>query len=122
MAEFLVRGVTNGTTAGKWRRGDIVSVQADGWNWGSKEVAPDFYKIKVPGMSVAKARLLLGRWNDSVNLGDRCLWRVVVTDIPLAIRNVLLSTGQLTIGVDCTRAQAQAVLRRKDTEATADLT
>lgn len=120
MAEILVMARDSPSRA--YRRGDIVTIQADGHEWGRLEGLPDFYLLKVPGVSVTRLERYVADWTDTLNLGPRRLWRLVVDEIPAAIRNKLLTTGALTIGVDVTRAQVEARLRRKDTEVVADLT
>jgi hypothetical protein len=140
LAEFLFRGKNNGTTPAHWRRGDLVVIREDGHTWGTLETKAawvaaghpaadwpgDFYLLKVPGLSVARAERFIEAWidnnNDPGGLGARAVWRVLISEIPTSIRNILLNTGQLTVGVDVTRAQIEARFRRKDTEATADLT
>lgn len=66
MAELLVR--TEDRTTGdpnvdaqNWKRGMVVTVQEDGWPWGTLEVNnPVFLIVKVPGMTVAAASVFLG--------------------------------------------------------------
>ncbi len=133
MAEVLLKGKNSPSRA--WRRGDPVTVQADGFVWSYNETRAawiasgrraaewpaEFYLLRVPGVSVARLTQYLVEWADTLDLGPRRLWRCLIDEIPLAIRDILTSTGMLTIGVDVTRAQVEARFRRKDTEAVADL-
>lgn len=120
MAEVLI--MARNSPSGGYRRGDIVTIQSDGHEWGLLERPPDFYLLKVPGVSVVRLERYLADWTDTLNLGQRRLWRLLIDEIPAGIRDTLLITGFLTIGVNVTRAQVEARLRRKDTEAVADLT
>lgn len=136
MCELLFRGKDNGTGPDHWRRGDLVTIQEDGHVWGKYETRAawvaagespalwpqDFFLLRIPGLSVGRASRFIERWTDPGALGGRSVWRLLIAEIPQSIRDILLATGMLTVGVDITRAQLAARLRRKDTEATADLT
>lgn len=138
MAEVLVRNKNNGTEAGHWRRGDIVTIQPDGHVWGRLETKAawiasggaaddwneDFILLKIPGLSVNRLQEYCQSWTDTLSLGGRSLWRLVVADVPLAIRNIATTNGELTIGPggDVTRAAAQNYIRRKSDEALSDFT
>jgi len=65
MCELLVKAQdsTAAESAGKWRAGRIVAVMPDGHEWGDKEGLPDFYLIKVPGVTVDAAKAYLAEWN-----------------------------------------------------------
>lgn len=48
------------------KRGDVIVVSPDGWNWGTEERSLPFYRIvKMPGVSVAAAQAFLGRELDT---------------------------------------------------------
>jgi hypothetical protein len=133
MAEVLIAGKDSRSRA--YRRGDIVYIAPDGHTWGRREslavwvtegnAAADypgeFYILKVPGVSVSRLTQYLEKWTDTLDLGYRRLWRFLASELSTNLRNKLLNEGFLTVGVDFTRAQAEARLRRKDTEAAADL-
>jgi hypothetical protein len=62
MAEFLVR-VTDKVNSDFYRntkctkRGDVIVVQADGWEWGLKErTLPEYRIVKVVGMPLSEAQ------------------------------------------------------------------
>jgi hypothetical protein len=38
---------------GSYKKGDIIHVAPDSWQWGLKEGPPDFVIVKVPGVSLA---------------------------------------------------------------------
>lgn len=66
MAEVLLRVVDvvfpgdPEATARASQRGDVIVVQADGWNWGRDERAAPFWRIlKLPSLSVSEASVLL---------------------------------------------------------------
>lgn len=68
MAEFLVKAQdsTAPESDAKWRAGRIVVVMPDGHEWGNKEGLPDFYLIKVPGVSVEDVKQYLAEWNHAI--------------------------------------------------------
>lgn len=62
MCELLIKASTNNSPQ-PWRAGMVVTVKPDGHEWGSKETAPAFYLVKVPGVSVETATQYLEEWN-----------------------------------------------------------
>lgn len=68
MAEFLVKAQdsTAQESDGKWRAGRIVVVMPDSHEWGLKEGLPDFYLIKVPGVTVSDAKQYISEWNHAI--------------------------------------------------------
>lgn len=64
MAEVLVRAVDNTHSdpvidaVHCFKAGDVVFVAEDGHSWGSKEALPDFYVVKLPGVSQADVQHL----------------------------------------------------------------
>lgn len=65
MAELLLR-VVDKTSPDPYRdarltkRGDVIVVCPDGWNWGLEELAsPDWRILRLPALSVSEARALL---------------------------------------------------------------
>jgi hypothetical protein len=133
VSEILIAGKDSPSRA--YRRGDIVAIVPDGHVWGryeslqvwiaegrpAAEYPGEFYILKVPGVSVERLTVYLADWSDTLDLGYRRLWRFLASELTVGLRTQLLDTGFLTVGVDFTRAQAEARLRRKDTEALADL-
>lgn len=53
MCELLVKAQDG--LNGVWLRGRIVTIMPDGHVWGSKETPPDFYIVKVTGVTVDAA-------------------------------------------------------------------
>jgi len=112
MAELLVMAVSKGAAAGHWKRGDIVYIAPDGWNWGTHEFlgawtaagnsAATFpgnhVVIKVPGVSVAKLQHLKADLMTGGQMTGRSLWQVAVASLPANIKTLLQNTGTLTIG------------------------
>lgn len=61
MAELLVKleSSTDPTNLKTWDRGHVISVQEDGWPWGSSECPPKFCVVKISDMTVEEARVYL---------------------------------------------------------------
>jgi hypothetical protein len=108
MAELLIRAANNNTThanaeiefSGAYKRGDIVVVKPDGWQWGSAEGLPIFVKVKIPGLAVNTAESWIVRQvsgADPTITVKRRLWGVKVESIPIGIRNELLANGEVTV-------------------------
>jgi hypothetical protein len=91
---------------GSYKKGDIIHVAPDSWQWGLKEGPPDFVIVKVPGVSLAAAKQYMDEWRVSVSFS------VVGSDpavdgFRLALVNDTVSaTGKSAI----TRAQVEAFL------------
>ena len=52
MAELLIRAKTNGLDPTvHWQRGHVVYVTEDGHEWGLRERPPEFYVVRLPGVS-----------------------------------------------------------------------
>jgi hypothetical protein len=135
MAEVLIRAKTNGPDAMHWKQGDIVYIAPDGHAWGRMETksawvasggdptqwSGDFWLVKVPGVAVAALEYLRDFWGVSGAYQGKRLWRLAFSELPNPIRNRLDDNGEITLGVDISKANAAACIRRKDTEATANL-
>ncbi len=105
---------------GCYKRGDIVVVKPDGFEWGAAETLPDFVLVKIPGVTVDKVQALTGMQTEDdagTPLTDengapityrRRRWRVLVDNIPPAILNELKTTGEVTV----TPAQIRAYVTR----------
>lgn len=110
MAEILIkaaaaRQLDARKAARCYQVGDPVVVMPDGHVWGRAESLPDFWVLKLPGVSVEEASAFLARGEDDTR---RRQWSLPVADLPANAR-AHLRDGVLT----ATRAQAQAWLRRK---------
>jgi hypothetical protein len=136
MAEIAFKATTNGSAADKWKIGDIVAVQPDGFNWGlleSKEkwiaagrigaewdVGQGFFILKLPGVTVAQVLYFLEEFPAATaTQGNRRLWRFNVEGLTANQRNSLLNKGWFSSGVDLTEQQCKDQIRRKDTNAAA---
>lgn len=115
MSEALVAARTDfsddGLTGSLWRwaRGHVVDVKPDGFAWGALENPQNFGTaaqrrfaiLKFPGVSLARIRKYLVAQQDAVDpkitVRGR-LWQIQWNSLPLAARNILASTGVLTIG------------------------
>lgn len=108
---------------GCYKRGHIVRVEADGFGWGAceskaawiaagRDVAlwpGDFVIVKIPGVSVATVNALIDHQTEDdagAPVTDaegkpvvfrRRRWRAAVDSIPSAIRNQLLTNGEVTV-------------------------
>lgn len=109
---------------GCWKRGYPVVVKEDGHQWGLEEGLPKFVKVKIPGVPAAKAKAFIeDQLTDDAGVPTttttqdgtvvprayrRRAWNVAINSIPAAIRNQLLTTGEVTVTV----AQIRNYLRR----------
>lgn len=118
--EFLVaaRDLDSG-----YKRGDPITVQADGHVWGAGERLPDFWIIKVP-ISLADAQAVIGKLWEAAVAGDeafeapdfedrrirrhRTRIRVFVDDLPRPKRNDLSTIGITTLSL----GQARSAYRK----------
>jgi hypothetical protein len=68
MAELLIKAVDApvADSGGKWYAAQIVVVMEDGHEWGGKEGPPDFYILKIPGISKADAQDYISEWRHNV--------------------------------------------------------
>lgn len=73
MAELLVRTEDNTIPEDalmdlkSWKKGYVITVQENGWAWGSEELAnPLFTIIKIPDMTVAQAGMFMGYLDNSI--------------------------------------------------------
>ena len=119
--EFLVaaRDLESG-----YKRGDPITVQADGHVWGAAETLPDFWIVKVPGLALARAEQAVGELWEPAQEGDpeyespdfsdrrikrhRSRVRLIYAHLSPRNRNQLESTGVVTL----TAAQSRKVYRR----------
>ncbi len=120
MAEFLVaaRGLDSG-----YRRGDIVTVQADGWTWGTAETLPDFHVVKAPNIDRTVGRRLDGELYEAALPGDpellapdvedrrihrgRSRGRIFVDELPARNRRQLTQRGVTRVNLHQVRAVAR---------------
>lgn len=125
MAEFLIKAISatnadlNKDKRGCYKRGDIVEVRPDGAAYGKEEGLPKFVIVKIPGLAVETAlkymapSYVLG--NPEMGIAERREWNVLVDDIPNAVKNQLLSSGEVTV----TLSQVRNYIKNKFTGLTA---
>lgn len=111
MAEILIKAVApNQPDAAKLARcyavGDPVVVMPDGHEWGAAEGLPTFWIVKVPGVSVETASAYLERAQAAARRRE---WNLDPTDLPVGVRDTLLTTGVITV----TPAQVVNFVKRK---------
>ena len=98
---LLIRGVDNGAEGNHWKRGQVVAIYEDRPTYGSKEVPPEFYFIRLPGVpaAVAASKLLKDNISADGTIVRRRVFRLRVADMPVAARNLMQTNGQLVIRV-----------------------
>lgn len=106
MAELLIQAVNNShpdpekDQRGCWKRGMPVAVMDDGHEWGSQERLPKFAILKLPGVAKERVQKYIADYLDVQ--GEpvrRRLWQIRWADLPLAARQKLAGSGELTIKV-----------------------
>ena len=123
MAEILVKAMdaTHSDPVkdlrGCYKRGNIVDVRKDGFEWGKEEGLPKFVKVKIPGLAVSTVKQFM----DS-EMGDgfiiplettirRRKWNILVDDIPAQIKQTLQTTGEVAV----TLTQIRNYIKNKQT-------
>lgn len=126
MAEILIKAVDAAHAdpekdkQGCYKRGDPVVVMDDGHEWGKEERLPKFVVVKIPGLSVAKAKKYI---QPILGIPDaegerpmirRRLFRILLDDLSNLIKQKLRDTGEVTV----TMVQIKNYIQNKDTLAT----
>jgi len=101
------------------KRGDVVTIQEDGWNWSERErTNPDWMIIKVPGVSISTFEYLLVPEPD--DLSDlkhlRRRWNQINLEsvaLPVGARMALQGGTRRTEAVTLDRAVVSAAQRMK---------
>lgn len=114
MAELLVMRINKShpnpdkDQRGSYKLGDVVVVKEDGHEWGKEEhpatsTNPMFFLVKIPGVPAEKVEQFIApetavdpETGDETTVRRR-RWNVRANDVPLAIRNQLLATGEVTV-------------------------
>lgn len=99
-----------------YKRGDIVVVKRDGWPWGKEELkAPKdggvFVRLKLPGVPVSSVEKYIEQHNIIEGEGSKArsvvkrrrIWRLVVDELPVGVRNQFNTTGEYTTTVAAIR-------------------
>lgn len=108
MAEMLVKAVSTSSLAdlakdqrGCYKRGMPVVVRPDGHQWGTKERLPNFVVVKFPLIPVQRLEKFIEsertRVGDEMQVIRRRVFRILWSDLPVAARNKLQTTGELVI-------------------------
>lgn len=111
MCEILIKAIDTSHVdplkdrIGCYKRGDIVGVEEDGYEWGACERLPKFYLVKIPGLSVVIARKYERMEMESDDPDNKTVYRrrkfhIPVDAVPAGIRNTLQTTGQVTVTVN----------------------
>lgn len=126
MAELLIKAIDAThpdpeiDKAGCYKAGDVVVVMEDGHEWGRKEGLPNFVVLKIPGADPERIRDLVNPQKEddtgAVQLDEdqrprifrRRKWRLLVSNLPLTVRQQLMTTGEFT----ATPAQVRNFIRR----------
>jgi len=122
VAELLIKAVDHThpdpvvDRQGAYKRGMIVRVEEDGFQWGTKEGLPKFVLVKITGLAAKKVRGLvspqdeddIGVSQDPAQPFRRRRWRLLVDNIPNAIKIKLRDEGEVTV----TKTQIRNYLRR----------
>lgn len=108
MAELLIVAFGDGVSDTQWTRGHVVTVQPDGHPWTVKEGLPTFYKILIPGATVAECWGYL----DAVTNADGTTAKLRgkkldYNSLSTPLKNQLNRDGYLTV----TKAQADAYIK-----------
>ena len=94
---------------GCYKLGDVVVVKEDGHTWGKEEhpatsTTPMFFLVKIPGIPASRVEQFIESEYSTVDpetgiaeVTRRRRWHIRANDVPLAIRNQLLSTGEVTV-------------------------
>ena len=108
MCEILIKAVdaTNPNPdkdrMGCYKRGDIVGIEKDGYEWGREERLPKFYLVKIPGLDVETARKYEQEDRDDLDhkiINRRRKYHIPLDSIPTRIRSELLSNGSVTVNL-----------------------
>lgn len=109
MAELLIKVISAVNPdpikdqRGCYKRGDIVDVRPDNFEWGKEEGLPTFVKVKILGLAVSTVKQFM-----ESEVGDgfvipletvvrRRKWNVLVDNVPAQIKQTLLTTGEVTV-------------------------
>ncbi len=123
MAEFLIKAIDVThldpvkDKAGCYKRGDIVVVKLDGWQWGKLEGPPKFVIVKIPGMTVEEAQKYIESEKDTSDPENpvvltRRKFKFHIDDTPPEIKNELENKGIATM----TKIQVEGFLKDKTVE------
>lgn len=134
MCEILVaaRNLDSG-----YRRGDPITVQRNGHPWGREEGLPNFVVVKIPGLSVERAKEFVdpGFW-EPAEFGDpefnapdvedrrvkrhRRKVRIFWQEAPAAILQELATTGEVTVTVNQVRNYVRRLRYNRQTREVED--
>lgn len=126
MAELLIKAISSTNPdpvkdqRGCYKRGDIVDVRPDGFEWGKEEGLPTFVKVKIPGLAVSTLKQFMeSEKGDGVVIPlettvRRRKWNILINDIPSQIKQTLQTAGEVTV----TLSQIRNYIKNKQTGVT----
>jgi hypothetical protein len=141
MAEILIKATNHvhpdpdKDRRGAYKRGMPVVVMEDGHTWGRLEGLPNFFLMKLPGVSVSKVLQFIE--SDDRDQGEtdpvsgdpiltpyrRRLWKLLIDNVPAGVKQKVADTGELVIGggagADYTWAQVRTFIKNQRTNADA---
>lgn len=109
MAELLIKALSATSAdpqkdAALYKQGDVVVIMPDGHVWGSKETLPDFWRVRVAGVSPEDFAQALTRTGNR-----RRDFQFDRAQLPPTLRTQLVTNGFVTL----TRGQAIACVKGK---------
>ena len=110
--EILVRLVDRSAAESDSKRGDVVTVQADGWEWSQAErTSPDWLIIKTAGLlATDRDTLIACAQNFPLGKFRRREWRLDLDNAPLPGR---FAWPRVSESVTMTRVALVSILKRK---------
>lgn len=126
MAEIFLKLISQHSSdqdrEGSCKRGMIVTVKEDGFNWGRSSISffPSACIIKLPGVATSKLQeLLVPQLEDDAGsptyneVGDSVVyrfrrWQLLIDNIPTSIKQEIENTGEVTL----TDTQIRNYIRR----------
>lgn len=109
--------------SGCYKRGDLVVVMEDGHPWGRGEGLPTFVRVKIPGVPASRVRrylaedLVTDQFTGQPTRRRRRLWRLLVDDVPNAIRRALRDAGEVTVTWEQVRGYVRDKVEQREADA-----
>jgi hypothetical protein len=103
VAEIIVKAVdSTSPNPLSSKRGHLIAVRPDGWQWGSGEGLPNFVFVKIPGISVDTVRKYIQAWFDNSNpdepvVKSKYLWQLLIDTMPQAAIKKFKNQGEVVI-------------------------
>lgn len=103
MCEWLVKLTDNihpdpiKDKSGSYKRGDVVVVKDDGWNWGTQEGLPKFAVLKVTDRTERACLKYVESESDGDDPVTRRLYHIVMDELPAQVLRDMDNSGAATI-------------------------